>query len=227
MASEPGSEWRYCGTATHLLSCVITRTTGVALDEYLTEKLFDPLSADAPIWPRDPQGISHGWGDARLTPEAMIRVGVTWLERGKFGERRILGEDYMTAATMNQVGELGPKNGYGYGFWLGSTGSYYADGRGGQNVLVVPSLELVVAITGGQSPLQHALLMQRLGEELADGLSETAVPENPAALASLDELLLDWHARPHRRRSLPHPHSPARCQRKSTRSRRTCSAGRG
>jgi CubicO group peptidase (beta-lactamase class C family) len=191
MASEPGSEWRYCGTATHLLSGVITRATGAPLDEYLSQKLFEPVAADAPSWPRDPQGISHGWGDARLTPEAMIRVGQTWLGHGRFGDKHILGEDYMTAATQNQVGALGPEKGYGYGFWIGSNGSYYADGRGGQNVLVVPNLDLVVAVTGGQSPLQHALFLQRLSEELAQGISDAPLPENPTALAALDARLLD------------------------------------
>lgn len=187
MAGPPGQSWRYCGTATHALSGVISRASGQPLDQLLIARLFEPLFADTPIWPRDPQGVSHGWGDARLSAEAMARVGQLFLERGTFGGRSVLDAAFVDEATSNRVGDLGPPSGYGHAWWVASSGGYYASGRGGQKLFVLPALDAVIVTTGGAGPEQEQAFAQLLNAELADGLSDTALEPDPDAVARLQE----------------------------------------
>lgn len=189
MAGPPGQSFRYCSTVPHLLSGVVSRSSGKPLDQLLTERLFEPLLAEPPVWPRDPQGISHGWGDARLKPEAMARFGQMLLGGGKFGDTRVLDKSYVDLATTNRDGTLLPPPGYGYGIWIGGSGSFYANGRGGQQVIVVPFLDLVVVTTAAESPEQEQALMQRLNGELARGLSDTPLEPNPVADSDLADTL--------------------------------------
>lgn len=184
MADAPGKAWRYCGTATHLLSGVVSRVTGQAEDDYLADRLFAPIGAARPEWPRDPQGVTHGWGDARLWPRDMLRVGELFLHRGSFGKQRILDPEFVALATSNRVGSLGPPNGYGYGWWTTNGDAFYANGRGGQFVLVAPVRDAILVTTGAQSPDQTQSLVNLLNT-LEMTLSASALPANPAAVRAL------------------------------------------
>ena len=185
MAGAPGSQWRYCSTAMHVLSGVVGRATGEALDDYLAERLFTPIGAARPEWPRDPQGNTHGWGDARLMPGDMLRVAELFLAQGQHGVKRLLDPAFIDDATKNRVGNLGPPNGYGYGWWTTNGRSYYASGRGGQLVLIAPLLDAVLVATGAESPEQAQAVNQLWSDELAEHLSASALPPNPAAARKL------------------------------------------
>lgn len=209
MAGPPGQSFRYCSTVPHIVSGVVGRVSGEPLDQLLTERLFRPLGAEPPVWPRDPQGISHGWGDARLKPEAMARFGQMLLGGGKFGDTRVLDASYVDLATSNRDGALAPAPGYGYGIWIGGSGSFYANGRGGQQVIVVPGLDLVVVTTGAQSPDQEQALIQRLNGELTRGLSDTPLEPNPVADSDLADALAQVSSAPSPEPVVPPPPSTA------------------
>ncbi len=189
MAAAPGTQWRYCGTATHLLSAVITRATGKPEDELLATELFAPIGAHRPVWPRDPQGNSHGWGDARLLPDDLVRLGQLFLQRGTFGGKRLLDAAFVDEATSNRVGDLGPANGYGYGWWTTSRAAYYADGRGGQLLIIAPEFDALAVTTGGETSEQEQALQKLLSDDFASTLSDSALPENPDAVKRLDALV--------------------------------------
>jgi CubicO group peptidase (beta-lactamase class C family) len=206
MAGPPGESFRYCSTATHALSGVITSATGEPLDQFLGERLFQPIHAASPVWPRDPNGVSHGWGDARLTPEALARVGQLWLDHGSFGGEPLVGADYLELATRNQTADFGPPAGYGYGFWMLSGETFSANGRGGQHVFVLPSLDIVLVTTGSQSQAQEAELLQLVKADGLESVSDTPLAPNPSARAELEEAILEVAAPP---APAPVPSAPA------------------
>jgi CubicO group peptidase (beta-lactamase class C family) len=185
MADAPGTGWRYCSTVTHLLSAVIARQTGEPLDEFLGRTLFDPIGAEAPVWPRDPQGVSHGWGDARAPPTAMARLGQLMLGAGTFAGKELIEPAFVELATTNRVADRGPPNGYGYGWWTTRSTAFYANGRGGQFLIVAPDYDLVVVSTAGASPEQAQLFLQLLSTELEPGLSDAPLAPNPTAAQAL------------------------------------------
>ena len=46
----------------------------VPLDLLHRKSLFAPLGISDYTWPRDPQGMVHGWGDLRMTAHDMAKI---------------------------------------------------------------------------------------------------------------------------------------------------------
>ena len=75
MRDEPGQRYEYCSSGMHLLSAVVARATRTNTLAYARRELFGPLGISRVVWPLDPQGIPHGWGDLHLQPRDMAKIG--------------------------------------------------------------------------------------------------------------------------------------------------------
>jgi hypothetical protein len=71
----PGAEFAYCSPGSHVLSAMISRAAGANALAFARDNLFGPLGIQSAIWPADPQGVTHGWGDLQLHPRDMARIG--------------------------------------------------------------------------------------------------------------------------------------------------------
>ena len=150
MAYEPGTHWNYCGLWMHLLSAILEKATGMPTEEFARVNLFEPLGIQAGTWPKDPQGVNMGAGNLRLYPTDMAKIGLLWLQRGKWDGRQVVSSSWVKQSVVRrfQAGE----DSYGYGWWIsdGLTGpSYDAVGNGGMRITVDPTLNLVLVTTGG------------------------------------------------------------------------------
>jgi hypothetical protein len=144
--AEPETKWNYCSSTVHLLAAIVQAATGQNVFDFAMQNLFEPLGIQNVGWPRDPQGVVHGWGDLRLTPLDMAKIGYLYLNNGMWDGHQLLPDGWVNDATRNI--RAGGEQGYGYLWWLFD--SYYAaQGRGGQFILVIPDDELIVVLTGG------------------------------------------------------------------------------
>ena len=157
IVAEPGGRMLYSTGSTHVLGAVLSEATGRSLLDLARARLGRPLGIDIPAWTRDPQGRYLGGNEMALSPEAMTRFGQMFLQGGTFEGRRVLSDAWVTRSfqpvTRSQFSGLG----YGLGWFLGRAGGddyALARGYGGQVILVVPSLDLVAAITS--DPLRPA-----------------------------------------------------------------------
>ena len=151
MAEKPGTRFVYCSSNSHLLSGIINETTGMNELAYANKTLFKPLGISNVIWPADPQGNNHGWGDLHLTPHDMAKFGYLYLNNGKWDGKQIVPEEWISESTREQV-SLGEDEGYGYQWWVPNDDlpkRYEARGRGTQLITVVPEKNLVIVTTGG------------------------------------------------------------------------------
>ncbi|MGE0792149.1 MAG: serine hydrolase domain-containing protein [Sandaracinaceae bacterium] len=188
MVADPGAAWSYCGPASHVASAVVGATTGMPEDEWLRARLFDRIGVGEVVWPRDAQGVAHGWGDARVDAEDLARVGLLLLHGGEWDGERLLDPAWVSAATTNRVGSAGPASGYGYQIWIESGGGFYANGRGGQFVFVQPDEDLVIVALGSASPDELPRWFEVLGAIRA-GLHDAPLPASPEGEASLSALV--------------------------------------
>jgi CubicO group peptidase (beta-lactamase class C family) len=181
MAEEPGRKFVYCSGGMHLLSGIISRVSGGSAYMFALRSLFEPLGIRDAVWPADPQGVSHGWGDLHLHPRDMAKIGYLWLNQGTWNGRRVISADWVDQSTRVHAA-AGPDNEYGYGLWIRSgTGLYEALGRGGQRISVVPSKKIIVVFTGG------GFEPGEIGKFLFAALkSDQPLPENRAAVARLE-----------------------------------------
>jgi CubicO group peptidase (beta-lactamase class C family) len=84
MVAEPGTTFSYCSPGMHLLSAVLTRATGMSELDFARQNLFEPLGIRDVVWPVDPQGFNHGWGDVYLYPRDAAKLGYR-MSPGNYG----------------------------------------------------------------------------------------------------------------------------------------------
>jgi hypothetical protein len=182
-AEEPGSKFEYCSGGMHLLSGIISQAAGRSAIEFARRELFQPLGIKDVIWPSDPQGVSHGWGDLHMQPRDMAKIGYLWLNHGRWEGRQIVPTDWMQAATQAHAYPNFGSGEYGYGFWVypkRNPPEYEALGRGGQRINVTPAKNVIVVFTGGQ--FEPGDIGTFIGEAIK---SDHPLPENRAGAARL------------------------------------------
>ncbi|MFQ5796390.1 MAG: serine hydrolase domain-containing protein [Candidatus Bipolaricaulia bacterium] len=193
MTQEPGSQFNYNSGASFLLSAIIQETTGMSALGFARQHLFDPLGISRAIWPSGPQGITMGWGELRITPHAMAKIGYLFLSEGRWDDEQIVSSEWVEASTTSHIDSPG----YGYQWWVNpsalapTAGYYFAAGLYGQRIFVVPSLDMVVVFTSDlregndQDVIPFALLHSFI---IPAAQSSTPLPENPDDVARLDLL---------------------------------------
>ncbi|MFZ2014181.1 MAG: serine hydrolase domain-containing protein [Nocardioides sp.] len=173
----PGSVFAYNQPCTYTLAAVIQRRAGMRLSDYLSTRLFGPLGIGEVAWQSHPAGREIGFSGLFARTEDVAALGLLYLQRGRWGERRLLSESYVEQATSRRVATpLMPdpdwQQGYGFQFWLSRHG-FRADGAFGQFSLVLPEHDAVVALTAGTEATQA--LLDHVWERLLPGLGATRV----------------------------------------------------
>ena len=208
MVAEPGTTFSYCSPGMHLLSAVLTKATGMPAFDYARQKLFAPLGIVDAFWPADAAGNSHGWGDLYLFPADMAKLGVLWLNGGVWQGRQIIQADWMAAASSVQMAIGGGVN-YGYGFWIGKDRNapvFFANGRGGQRIVMLPERHAVEVITaGGMDPAAALDLLAG-----AQTNPNAPLPPNAKGEAELKDALATVSAEPLPQAVAPPPDIAAR-----------------
>ncbi len=154
MQSTPGTERSYSTGNSHLLSAVLTEATGRSTWAYAREKLAEPLDATLPRWTTDPQGIYMGGNNMRLAPRALLQFGELYRNAGAWKGEQIVPEWWVHTSIEPRARSRWSGAGYGYSWFIRDLNGYrtfYGWGYGGQFIIVVPCLELTVAITSDPS----------------------------------------------------------------------------
>ncbi|GGH27363.1 serine hydrolase domain-containing protein [Paenibacillus segetis] len=164
MLGEGGSigTFKYSTAGAHLLSAIITRTTGQSARAFANEHLFGPIGMkeipdyemtsfgfddlfgkDVRGWVHDPNYNSTGGWGLTLNPRDMARFGFLYLNHGIWDNNQIISESWILKSTT-----MNPNN-YGYLWWLreeDGVSAYLALGDGGNVICCIPEQDLVVAI---------------------------------------------------------------------------------
>lgn len=191
--ADPGARFVYCGPDMHILSGILESATGMTAEDYARTQLFGPLGISDVGWETDRQGRSRGWGDLSLRPGDAAKLGLLFLQGGRWDGSQVVSAEWVRQATSAQAptGRRWAED-YGYGWWVSRAGEeipfFSANGRGGQYVRVFPALNIIVATTGGGFS-DMADVTDPLGGAIGD--LENPLPENPAGVARL-EAVIDW-----------------------------------
>jgi len=171
--AEPGTTWYYNGGGVNLLGEVIRKASGLRMDDFAEKALFSPLGITEYEWDHIKPDIIHASGNLKLRPRDMAKFGYLFLNGGIWKGESIIPAEWIKTSTeahvtipWDSMGEiLGDEyvdlmktegDRYGYLWWLKTydvnsqtVPSFYADGWGGQNIIVFPSLDMVAVFTGG------------------------------------------------------------------------------
>jgi len=162
MDTLPGLLFNYSNAAPVLTAGLIQAASGMTIDSFARQFLFDPLQIERfRFWGGNGGPQNNGMALLFLTPRDMARIGQLYLQQGKWNGRQIIPAEFAERATspiVKNVEGNGMYESYDYGyFWWSNpvwrqapeqpSGVFLARGAGGQNIIVWPEKNTVVVIT--------------------------------------------------------------------------------
>lgn len=152
MAGVPGSRFQYNSGLPTLIGNVLTRALGEPFDRVADRHLFAPLGIRNYRWTRQSNGEVLASGGVSMRPIDTAKLGQLMLDRGMWRGQRILSEEWVDRSTSQWTKPAD----YAYGYYwhladaahprLGPNAGFMAIGQGGQYLVVVPRLSLVVVL---------------------------------------------------------------------------------
>lgn len=155
MNHTPGTSYLYNSGATHLLSGIVTKSSGLSSLEFAKAKLFDPLQIHPVNWEMRSDGYYDGGGfGLEMRPIDLLKIGQLLLDRGIRNDRPLVSVQWID--KLFDAGEKWSTNwglpGSTHGFcWyhalVDNIEIHYAMGYGGQFIFLIPEKDLVVVAT--------------------------------------------------------------------------------
>jgi len=151
VVNTPGTVFDYSDGAAHLVSAILSKAAGMNASAFAQQYLFGPMGIGDRFWYEDNRAVNYGGTGVCVGIQDMIELGHLYLNDGLYNGQRIVSADWINTATTTQISTnniLPYIPNYGYYWWIGSRHGHdyiLAHGWGGQFILVVKDLNLVVA----------------------------------------------------------------------------------
>jgi CubicO group peptidase (beta-lactamase class C family) len=166
LAHAPGAFFSYSSGTTNILARCASRALGATGDgfaRFMRTRLFDPIGMTSAIPRFDDAGVFIGSSYCFCTARDFARFGLLYLRGGVWKDQRILPAgwvDYARTPTWQQPHV--DDDPYGAHWWLGigGPGSFSANGYGGQYIVLVPRLDLII-VRHGDTPLDLKPALKR------------------------------------------------------------------
>lgn len=152
VVEPPGENWTYSGGAVALIGKLIAGGTGMSLEDYAKEALFNPLGIAQFEWVSGDDGIASAASGLRLTLPDLAKIGQMIADDGAYEGQQIVPADWLTQSFRSRV-KISEFAEYGALWYLAGTPEdmvVIAVGNGGQRLTVQPTRDLVVVSYSGQ-----------------------------------------------------------------------------
>lgn len=157
LVAPPGEVFSYSSGTTNVLCDVAARAAGDR-SGFVHDLVLAPLGMSSAVIEPDASGLPVCSSFAYASARDWARFGQWHLDDGVWDGERLLPEGWVAAATTPVAAAT--ESGYGYQWWLNArpdgtlrmpdvpADAYWASGNEGQQVVVVPSADLVVVRLG-------------------------------------------------------------------------------
>ena len=154
-AREPGEKFHYASAETQVLGLVLRHATGKPIAEYLSEKIWQPMGAEADAsWLIDKGGYEATFTGLNATLRDYGRLGLMLANDGAVAGRQVIPAAWVRAATTPPAPQFEPGRipgmfGYGYQTWIlgGQRRQFVLRGVRGQGLFVDPEAKVVLVHT--------------------------------------------------------------------------------
>jgi len=175
VVAKPGATFAYSGGSVSVVGDIIQQATHqTSVSDYAKKGPLSALCFKNAYWLKKNDGRTHVGGGAYLRPRDMLKLGQLVLNDGHWNGKQLIDKEWLIESTKPAV-----KNTYvmwkeyGYFWWLtdyylGSKrySAIYADGYGGQNIIIIKALNLVVVTTARNFDLTSSLTHRMMEENI-------------------------------------------------------------
>ena len=164
LVTDPGTAFHYSNLTSNWLGIIVDRACGMHMKSYAEENLFLPMGVEAGEWGTDWEGHNNGCGDLHLRARDMAKFGLLYLDDGKYEGTQLIPEEWVhdslqtySEDAWDNIGRF-HDIGYGYHWWSATAGEHHVNfawGHGGQLIVLVHDLDVVVVTTTDPFWLQH------------------------------------------------------------------------
>ncbi len=161
LAADPGTEYAYNTAAAVSLGQAIENAAPLTLTDFGLNELMLPMSITRLEFLRTPTELIDGGSGLYAGTRDVVKFGQLLLDGGTWNGERIVSEAWIAESLMPRTEIVWPDpenwdwqlEGYGYQWWLGhyefggaQIPTWVGWGFGGQFLVAIPDLDLVIAI---------------------------------------------------------------------------------
>jgi CubicO group peptidase (beta-lactamase class C family) len=169
MKDSPGHTWAYTSCSPMIISGIIARASGTTVMAFAKKYLFAPMGISKYRWTVDPSGNGMTAGSFYLLPSDMLKIGQMVINNGTYNGKRIVSAKWLKESTLGTIpipdgfsfikssrakNIVSHQAYYGY-YWYNEKiqvgkmhyDAVFASGNGGQYIIMIKDLGLVVVFT--------------------------------------------------------------------------------
>ncbi|MEE8371566.1 MAG: serine hydrolase [Sphingomonadales bacterium] len=154
MAMAPGEKAIYCSVNPNLIGAVLSAASGQTLPELFQSLIAEPLQMKEYHLMLQPTGEPYMGGGIHWLPRDFAKLGQLMLNGGVWNGRRVISKAW-AERSISKLYEIRGRQ-YGYLWWIQTfpykereVRAFMAGGNGGNVIIAVPELDLVVTFFGG------------------------------------------------------------------------------
>jgi CubicO group peptidase (beta-lactamase class C family) len=150
--ADPGTKFNYSGYANHVLAAILVRATHQKFLDFADANLFRPLKISKVTWYKDKSGMELACGSSLWKGTDFLKLGQLYLDKGRWNGEQLIPEWFIAESGRTHLGGnfFGEPVTYGLLWFTDNIAGhevYYARGYGGQYLMVISNLDLVVLCT--------------------------------------------------------------------------------
>ncbi len=178
MDSKPGVKTAYCSINPNLVGAMLSKAAKRPLKDLFQDYIAEPLQMRRYYLLLQPTGEPYMGGGIQWMPREFLKLGQLMLNKGMWNGNRVISEEWAQHAstpmvkiqartTSNCLPESTAKlclRNYGYLWWHidfpyqgRKVHAYYAGGNGGQSLVVIPELDMLIETWAGNYSSSTAL----------------------------------------------------------------------
>jgi CubicO group peptidase (beta-lactamase class C family) len=168
LSHNPGEIYNYNTGSVHLLSSVFKESTGLFANEFAEQYLFEPLGITDYFWNTDNQGFpctgaTHG--GLKMKARDVAKYGFLYLNNGKWGNIQVISEYWIEESVIPRL-DIDQAEQFGYLWRIGHYNIdgnkvvyYLSVGSGGQTLIILPDLDLMIVFLCWNNPNDADILI--------------------------------------------------------------------
>ena len=174
LVSDPGTDFNYSGITSHLLGVIVARSCDTDLKSFGEANLFSAIDTQVgDDWIQDRDGYYIGLAGIQSTARDMAKFGWLYLNKGEYEGKQVISADWAEESLQRYTEGLNISGwfpgitsrfgyfrdlGYGYQWWSARAGDRqfnYAAGHGGQFIILLDELDMMIITTADPFWQQH------------------------------------------------------------------------